>query len=100
VAADVTVPSASTFTGMSAVTAVASVTVVGAPRRPPPSVPGGPPPGPGPDIADASAAGGDGRFTSHQANAPISASVTNAITLPSRRRGRRAGWAGAASAAR
>src|SRR6478736_3405075 len=94
-APDVTVPSASMITGMSACRDVATPTVLGGAPRPPPAPSG--PPGPPRAVAGGAPpafAAGCGRCVRYHANAAIATSAKTAIVLPSqRRRGTPAGGA-------
>src|SRR6476659_7237949 len=87
-APDVTVPSASMITGMSACRDVATPTVLGGAPRP--LAPRGPPRPPRAPAAAAPAAFGTGcgRCVRYQASAAIATNVTTAIVLPTHRRRR------------
>ncbi|MNT05737.1 hypothetical protein D3C72_1403690 [compost metagenome] len=95
-ASGVTVPSASSCTGMSACRATAVPTVLEAGPPPPARPPGPPPPGrpapaPGPP---APGAGDLERCTRYQAPPPRATNRSRASRLPTQRRRRAGGWVG------
>src|SRR5580693_23787 len=84
-AAEVTVPSASIITGMSARRAVATPTVLGGPPRPPAAPRPAPEAPEAPEAAYAPAVAADGRWVKYQASAAMAIRPRTATMLPNQR---------------